>query len=80
MKQEEPQVLQVLLFRKDEVSPIVVMESTNFAECKKVWKDLIAKWTKAHKEAEPFILENPIVTAFEPGIVAEIKIFPKIEP
>ena len=65
---QQPQVLQVLLYRKDEVEPIVIMESDKFAECKKVWKGLIDKWTKAHKEAEPFILESPIVTAIEPQL------------
>lgn len=78
--EEQQQVLQVLLYRKDEVDPIVIAESTSFSECKKVWKDLIDRWTKAHKEAEPFVLERPIVTAFEPGMVGEIKIFPKMEP
>lgn len=77
---EPKQVLQVLLYRKDEAEPTVIMESDNFAQCKKVWKQLIEKWTKAHKEAEPFVLESPIVTAIEPGIVAEIKVFPKMEP
>lgn len=78
-KQVEEQVLQVLLYRKDQIEPIVIMESTDFSECKKVWKSLIDTWTKAHKEAEPFVLEKPIVTAVEPGIIGEIKIFPKKE-
>lgn len=77
--QEQPKVYQVLIFRKDTSQPMTILESEKFKDCKLKWQELHEQWQTCHKEAKPFILEKPIVTAFEPGLISEIVVVPKNE-
>lgn len=77
--QEHKKELVVRIFRKDgEI--IDVLTSENFKECKDVWKKLLTQWQECHTEQKIFILEKPIVTGFEPGLISEILVVPKINP
>lgn len=66
----------VRMFRKDgEV--IDCFESEDFSKCKEQWVILHSLWQECHKEVKVFILERPVVTAFEPGLISEISVLPK---
>lgn len=55
---------------------IFMIETENYDEAYKVWKETKDKWTNAIKEQIPFELESPIVTAFDPGMIYEITLVP----
>lgn len=72
---EQEQFYTVLVLRKDGDN-ITAVESADFEECYKVWEELQGKWTEAVKEVKPFVLKDPILTAFEPGLIYEITLRP----
>jgi hypothetical protein len=63
----------LILYRKDE-EHIIVLRSQDYKQCLEAWQALHDKWAEAHKEGKPFVLKEPEVTAFEPGLIKEIKI------
>lgn len=74
-KNQEKQKYVVRLFRKDqEVLDLLVSE--DFKSCKEIWNKLHQQWQNCHKEEEVFVLEKPIMTAFEPGLISEIILIP----
>lgn len=73
--EEELQIYGVYIFRKDQ-EHLTILESTNFEECFKAWEELQLKWTEAVKEVKPFVLKDPVLTAFEPGLIYEIMLRP----
>lgn len=76
---KDKELYNVLLYRKDTQLPMVIAESDDFGACKKIWTTLHKLWLESHKEEKPFILEKPVVTAFEPGLISEITVEPKKE-
>lgn len=65
----------VWVMRRDQAH-IAILETSNFDEADKVWKDLKDRWTTALKEQIPFELRNPRITAFDPGLIYEITLLP----
>ena len=78
MHKDSKETYTVLIYRKDSAEPMLVFESDDFTACKTRWKELHEQWKLSHQEATPFVLEKPVVTAFEPGIIAEISVKPKM--
>lgn len=72
---KEKMVYSVVVFRQDQ-QHIVVTESTDYDKCYASWKALQTEWAAASKEQRPFVLEDPVVTAFTPSLVYEIKLVP----
>jgi len=73
-KKKSTVVYEVIMMRRD--TPLVIMQSENFDECYERWKVLHSQWAEAIKEVKPFVLEDPILTAFEPGMIYEIILQP----
>jgi hypothetical protein len=71
----EKLVYSVLICRSDG-NHIVVIESNNYDRCYDMWKQMQEKWALASKEQVPFLLEDPVVTAFAPPMIFEIKLVP----
>lgn len=74
---EKPQndmVYEVAVIRSD-FNHIIVSETKEFEEAKITWRELTDRWKKSIEDKAPFELEQPIITAFDPGLVREIKIF-----
>jgi hypothetical protein len=67
------QVYAVMVLRRDS-DHITAIETEQFDNAYQLWTDLKAKWYDSIKEQKPFELEKPIVTAFDPGLISEIKI------
>lgn len=65
----------VRIYRKDQ-NNITVFRSDNYDACYKLWQDLQTRWLEASKEPKPFVLTEPLVTAFEPGLITEISLLP----
>lgn len=55
---------------------IDLLKSNNFDECKTLWRSFITQWEECAKETRPFIVEQPVVTAFEPGLISSIVVEP----
>lgn len=73
MSEQNSLVYSVLIIRKD--SEIIEVDKTkDFKESEKLWEELHNKWQEAHKEGIPYVLKKPEITAFEPGLIKEIKI------
>jgi len=65
----------IVIFRTDG-NHISVLEDPNYDKCFDCWKKVQMDWATAVKEQQPFILTNPIVTAFSPSLIYEIKLIP----
>lgn len=67
-------VFSVLLLKKDQ-NVISIVQTENYDEAKRVWSDLVERWTKAILDRRPFILDDGInASAFDPGLIHEILI------
>lgn len=74
-KIEEKIVYQTAILRKNG-EHISVLESTKFDDCLKCWESLQNQWADCAKEMKPFIIKDPVITAFEPGLIYEILVRP----
>lgn len=72
---KEKLVYGVIVFRSDG-QHIQAIESTDYDKCYERWKALQSEWAVAAKEQRPFVLEDPVVTAFAPSMIYEIKLIP----
>jgi len=68
-------VYQVVLLRTNG-DHISILESDNYDKCYERWKELHTLWTACAKEVKPFVLEEPVVTAFSPSMIYEINLIP----
>jgi hypothetical protein len=59
------------ILRNDE-RHILVGVSEDFEKLYETWKELHSKWKGCSDENAPYILEDPIVTAFNPILIKEI--------
>lgn len=77
MTKQKPEevIYQTVIFRRDG-NHIAVVESTDFEKCYKSWEALQAQWAECAKEVKPFLLKDPVLTAFEPGLIYEITLRP----
>lgn len=72
------ELYQVIIFRRDG-NHLKGFESDDFDEAKEKWQELQAQWVEKFKETQPFVLEDPVVTAFDPGLILEISVLPVTE-
>ena len=68
-------VYEVVILRQDG-NHLSIIQSTDYDKCYEKWKALQTEWTNSVKEQKPFILEDPVVTAFSPSMIYEIKLIP----
>lgn len=66
---------EVQILRKDGNNHSV-FSSENWDECYKRWEEFQNQWEICGKEKKPFIIKDPFVTAFDPGLVYEVRIMP----
>lgn len=74
---EEKLTYAVIIIRKDG-NHIIALESEDYDACHDRWKSLVEQWHKKGgiENPGPFVIEDPIVTAFEPGLISSITIKP----
>lgn len=72
---KEQLVYMTAIYRTDGAH-ISVIESPDYDKCFAKWKELNEVWTKAIKDQAPFVLVDPVVTAFAPAMIFEIKLIP----
>lgn len=72
---KEQMVYMVAVYRTDGAH-ISVIESPDYDKCFAKWVELHKVWSTAAKEQTPFILVDPVVTAFSPAMIFEIKLIP----
>lgn len=72
---EKEVVYETLILRRDG-QHIVAIQSTEFEKCYQKWEALHTQWQECAKEVKPFIVKDPILTAFEPGLIYEILLQP----
>lgn len=65
----------VVIFRTDG-EHISVLEDPNYDKCFECWKKIQGDWAVSAKEQQPFVLLSPVVTAFAPALIYEIKLIP----
>lgn len=73
--EEKKQVYEILIIRNDQ-NHISALQSDNYDKCFERWEELTKIWTEAVEGEKPFVLKDPIVTAFNPGLIREITIRP----
>lgn len=69
------ELYRVIIFRRDG-NHLEGFESEDFDQAKGKWLEYQEQWVEKFKEAQPFILEEPVVTAFDPGLILEISVLP----
>ena len=72
---DKAQVYNVIIMRRNQ-DHIIAVETENYDEAYEVWTKLKGVWLNALKEEIPFEMEKPIVTAFDPGLIFEIRVLP----
>lgn len=78
-KQEErKQVYEVVVVKVDH-NHITVISTEKYDDAFEKWKKFTDIWTNAIKEKVPMIITDPVVTAFDPGLVKEITLRPLME-
>jgi hypothetical protein len=75
MANDKVQVYTVLIIRRDG-EHISALETETYDQAFELWTELKDQWLKNLKEHNTFELLKPIVTAFDPGLISEIKIIP----
>lgn len=73
--EEKKELYEVLIIKRDQ-NHIVVMSVPSYDKCYEKWTELLKIWTEALKDKIPFVLKDPVVTAFDPGLIMEISIMP----
>lgn len=74
-KEERKQIYEVWIVKYQD-EPISVLTTDKYDESYEKWKSLTETWTVALKDKMPFVVTNPVVTAFDPGTVKEITVRP----
>lgn len=76
--EEKKQLYEVWIVKHND-EPIIAMNTNQYDKSFEKWKELTDAWVNALRDKTPFILNSPIVTAFDPGAVKEITIRPVME-
>lgn len=79
MPQTEPKLSYVVLIMRRDDQHITALEDHDFKKCKTLWTKLHKQWQECHKESTVFVIEKPLMSAFEPGMISEIKLIPRLE-
>jgi len=79
MQEEEKKTIYGVLILRTDLEHIAVLETADFQEAHKLWKELNEKWTNCIKESMPFAIETPVVTSFNPGLIKEITVRPVLD-
>jgi len=77
-KKEEKKLYEVVILRLDG-QHIVAVRTDNYDECYEKWQKLHAEWTETSNENRPFVLMEPVITAFNPTLIKEITLIPVVE-
>lgn len=75
VKEEKKQIYEVWIVKYND-EPISILTTDKYDESYERWKNLTDTWVNSLKDKTPFIITNPIVTAFDPGTVKEITVRP----
>ena len=75
MSSNRNMVYSVVIMRTDG-QHIDLTPTADYDKCYVMWKQLSDEWKDAAKEQRPFILTDPLVTAFAPALIYEIRLFP----
>jgi hypothetical protein len=65
----------VVILRRDN-EHITVLETEDYDKAYESWTKLYQDWVTCLHEQKSFVMEKPIVTAFDPGLIYEIKVLP----
>lgn len=76
MGTKAPQMVYGVIVCRTDGEHIIAMEDPNYDKCFKRWEELHNQWTAATKEQHPFVMTAPVVTAFSPAMVYEVKLVP----
>ncbi len=80
-KEEEKKetVYEIFIARNDMELPMTVYRSAVYEECYEKWQKLYKQWQETSEENKAFVIEDPIVTAFNPVLIREITLRPIVE-
>lgn len=70
-----PMIYGVIICRTDG-EHIMVVEDPDYDKCFAKWQETYTNWQTSAKEQQPFVLTAPVVTAFAPALIYEIKLLP----
>lgn len=76
---EEKKTIYALYIVRNDIGPMGVFESDNYDNVFVKWKELKEMWTTAIENKVPFEILEPVVTAFDPGLIMEITLKPVVE-
>ena len=74
-KEEKKQLYEVWIIRYND-EPISILATDKYDTAYERWTELKDIWINAIKEKIPFVLEKPLVTAFDPGTIKEVTVRP----
>lgn len=75
VEEKKQVVYEVLIIRNDQ-NHIMALQSDNYDKCFERWEELTKVWTEAVEGSKPFVLKDPVITAFNPGLIREITVRP----
>ncbi len=78
MSQKSNNLVYAVLILRTDGQHLEIVSSTNYDKCFEVWKKLTEEWTTSVKEQKPFIVEDPVITAFSPSLIYEVKLIPVV--
>jgi len=64
----------LFILLRDRQESLLVCETSDFSEIKTKWHELTELWAECIEKQKPFKLEEPRLTAFDPGLIKEITI------
>lgn len=74
-KEERKAIYEVQIVKHDG-DHIIACSNTKYDVVYETWKNLVTLWTESIKSKVPMIIEDPIVTAFDPGLIKKIDLKP----
>lgn len=78
-EEKQETVYEIFIARNDRELPMIVHQSTDYEECYEKWQELHSKWQESSDNNKVFVLEDPVVTAFNPILIREITLRPVVE-
>ena len=72
-KSKETKTYEVVLYKSNS-GPLLVHTDNNKERAKQLVLKLSEQWTKCIKDQTPFLLESPIFSSFDPGLIREISV------
>ena len=75
MENKTAQEYSVMILRRDK-NHITALTTEDYDKAYEIWTEYSENWVKSAKELKVFKLEKPLVTAFDPALIYEIRIVP----